>query len=172
MPVIQGTVQAVYKNEVGTKFGMKETCKFKINDSFYSGGFKKWDIREGDRVEVTFETNAKGYNDIKRMDRILPDGTSTDGTISVAPRPEVERYTEKAVVGNKQWTADTFPMDAFAPKRSINRQNALTNAVAYANEREDHMSVEDIIQVARQFEAYTTGDMDVEEAKKLAGVDK
>lgn len=60
----------------------------------------------------------------------------------------------------------TFPVAPTAPERTINRQNALTNAVNFANLNKDTgYSPEDILEVARIFEAYTTGDLDVLEAE-------
>ena len=65
-------------------------------------------------------------------------------------------------------TARTFPVAPLAPERTINRQNALTNAVAYY--KDDDVTPELIIEVARKFEAYTTGDLDLEEAKREMGI--
>ena len=69
--------------------------------------------------------------------------------------------------------ARTFPVAPLAPERTINRQNALTNAVAYVTscyEDSDTATPELIIEVARKFEAYTTGDLDLEEAKREMGI--
>lgn len=72
-----------------------------------------------------------------------------------------------------------FPVPPLAPERTINRQNALTAAVRlYCELVEDAFSSyswsfpissntdEAIIEIARKFEAYTTGDLDLEEAQK------
>ena len=70
-------------------------------------------------------------------------------------------------------TARTFPVAPLAPERTINRQNALTNAVAYVTscyEDSDTATPELIVEVARKFEAYTTGDLDLEEAKREMGI--
>ena len=68
-------------------------------------------------------------------------------------------------------TARTFPVAPLAPERTINRQNALTNAVAYFAHFEDGVPTpENVIEVARKFEAYTTGDLDLEEAKREMGI--
>ena len=68
-------------------------------------------------------------------------------------------------------TARTFPVAPLAPERTINRQNALTNAVAYYTHFDDDVPTpENVIEVARKFEAYTTGDLDLEEAKREMGI--
>lgn len=62
----------------------------------------------------------------------------------------------------------TFPVAPLAPERTINRQNALTNAVAYFTgvyEGDGKISAEDVVRTARIFEAYTCGDVDAEEAE-------
>lgn len=59
----------------------------------------------------------------------------------------------------------TFPVGALAPERTINRQNALTNAVNYTKDSELTHTVDSVINIARQFEAYTTGDLDLAEVE-------
>ncbi len=65
-----------------------------------------------------------------------------------------------------------FPVHPLAYERALDRRNALTNAVAYAaGYKGDHdVTPELIIEVARKFEAYTTGDLDLEEAKREMGI--
>lgn len=70
----------------------------------------------------------------------------------------------------------TFPIPALDGQRSIIRQNSVTNAV---NLMKDHLPksgkinwddyADNVIAVARKFEAYSTGDLDAEEAEKLMG---
>ena len=59
----------------------------------------------------------------------------------------------------------SFPVGALAPERTINRQNALTAAVNYANCVSDSFTPQEIIATARLFESYTTGDLDLENAQ-------
>lgn len=62
----------------------------------------------------------------------------------------------------------TFPVGALAPERTINRQNALTNAIAYHKDADVDTNI--IINTARIFEAYTTGDLDQQEAEEAMAV--
>lgn len=54
--------------------------------------------------------------------------------------------------------------------RCIIRQNSLTNAVAYCSSQfqDEEVSIQRVIEVAREFEAYSTGDADIAEAKLMA----
>ena len=72
----------------------------------------------------------------------------------------------------RQGGGRSFPVEPLAPERTINRQNALTAAAKlFGQHGIDNTDlpalVDDIIQVARNFEAYTTGDMDREEAEAM-----
>lgn len=55
--------------------------------------------------------------------------------------------------------------------RCIIRQNSLTNAVAFCvyYAPDTKVSLDGVIAIAREFEAYSTGDADIAEAKALAG---
>jgi hypothetical protein len=142
MPKISGTIDAVYENDVKGYGGkMKKAFRYSINGAYYSGGFKRWAGEKGDEVTIDYETNAKGYNDIKEM--------------WVTGKGSVETRGGSAIVKSN---IREFPVGPLAPERAINRQNALTNAVKYAEG--EHLSVDDVIEIARKFEAYTTGDMD------------
>lgn len=155
MPVIRGAIDNIYINEVVTKFGKKEATQFVIGGVKYSGGFKKWDVHKGDLVEVTYSVNAKGYNDIDKMDVV-----------------KVEGLESASKVVSRQQVPKTFPIDPLAPERAINRQNALTNAVNYVHYAAQHDVLplappEEVILIAREFEAYTTGDSDAAEAYRM-----
>jgi len=97
---------------------------------------------------VTFDSGATG----KYFSKVRITG-SGGGT---APSGSPSAGSVKAPTGR------SFPVAALAPERTINRQNALTASVNYAAEG---TSPEGIIELARYFESYTTGDLDVEEAK-------
>jgi len=61
-----------------------------------------------------------------------------------------------------------FPVHPLAYERALDRRNALTNAVVFLNGMDS--TTEQVIEVARKFEAYTTGDLDLEEAKREMGI--
>lgn len=50
--------------------------------------------------------------------------------------------------------------------RLIVRQNALTNAVNFSSGKGENVTVEQVIKVARAFEAFTSGDADEKESEK------
>jgi len=98
---------------------------------------------KGDSVE--FDDGGAKY--IKNP-RIVGEG---GGSPTSAPKPRGVQSSP---------AARTFPVGKSAPERTINRQNALTAAVNYCK---DGYSPEQVIDVARMFEAYTTGDLDKSE---------
>lgn len=84
----------------------------------------------------------------KYIQKIRVVGAGEVPTASSSPKP---RSVNSSPAGR------TFPVGKSAPERTINRQNALTAAVNYCNENH---SPEQVIDIARMFEAYTTGDLD------------
>lgn len=143
MTQVSGTIEAITD-----KFG-----KFNVlldNGQWYS---TKMEWKPKDHLEkgdfITFDSGPTGkYLQKVRKSGSAPVAGGIGGGSSNAP--------QKAVGGR------TFPVGALAPERTINRQNALTNAVSYCG---NESSPEEVIDVARIFEAYTTGDLDAAEAE-------
>jgi hypothetical protein len=151
MPTIEGIVSAVSVKTRPTPYGDKQSTSFNIDGVWYSGGFKPWEVDKGDVVQLTYETNAKGYNDVKGI-AVMAKGDPTPPANTGTPR-----------IGR------SFPVDPLATERTINRQNALTAAVAFTKGVDTvSLTPEDVIHVARIFEAYTTGDIDKAEAMAMA----
>jgi len=102
---------------------------------------------QGDTVE--FDDGGRNY--IKKLKVVSSGGPVASSSSGNTPTPTGGR---------------TFPVGVTAPERTINRQNALTNAVNYYNHtgRVGDVSPEDVIDTARIFEEYTTGDLDLREA--------
>lgn len=158
----QGLVESIEPRVVNTRYGSKTTTSFVINGVTYSGGFKKWDsVKIGDEVFITFETTDKGYRNIKGLTVV---NAGTGGPVANS----APKSNSGGGGGYSKGGGRSFPVDPLAPERTINRQNALTNAVKYAEYYDPKASKEDIVEVARYFEAYTTGDIDMEEARALA----
>jgi len=159
MPTMEGIVSAVAIKDRKTPYGLKKATSFQIDDNWYSGGFRTWEIEKGDEVRCTWEENDKGYKDVTGM-AVLTKG---------AAPPPTSKQTGVPAPGRR------FPIDPFAPERTINRQNALTAAANIVNgvfannpsmmEGEDIASI--VVHYARRFEAYTTGDLDREEAEAM-----
>ena len=167
---IVGVVDKIYMNTVKTPYGVKEIQRFQIGGNYYSGGFKTWPVNEGDEVELSYATNAKGYNDVKGL------SVTTPNPNPVAPTGAAGNQAASGK-GSARHVGRTFPVDALAPERTINRQNALTNSVAFhgaftTNATQFVVVAEDIINTARIFEAYTTGDIDRAEAEAMIAAGK
>ena len=170
MPVIRGVIEGVYNREVKTKRGPAQATSFKVDGVYYSGGFKKWTAEKGDEVEITYAVNAQGFNDVTKMDVVTSGGLQNAKTSPAADK----KYTPK-----NNYQDRTFPVGPLDPARAINRQNALGNATKlYVETLHENVSISDyhvvadeIIEIARRFEAYTTGDIDAAMAKELAEQD-
>lgn len=142
MSIVTGVVEAKSKTKYG--YGILVTGKWHNS---------KFEIKceKGDTVE--FDDGGKNYcNKLK----VISAGDA--GTSAPAARG-----------GPK----GSFPIGLFDGQRSIIRQNAVTNANTYvANFLGDQdVSIEDLLDVARQIEAYTTGDLDAEAAEAMVAAD-
>lgn len=159
MEELQGVIQAKEPRKVNTQYGPKDTVNFVIGGDTFSGGFKKWDnVNVGDEVFVTFQTTPQGYRNIK--------GLTVVAAGSGGPVPQINTAPKRSGGGSR-----TFPVEPLAPERTINRQNALTAAVNFHVHQVDGTTKEEVVETARYFEAYTTGDLDLAEAKALAGAE-
>lgn len=140
----QGTIEAVART--GKSFKLE-------GDASWYGVYNPTDLTAAKGDFVSFEFVEKGqWKNVKG--KVMP---SAGGT--AAPAAGNSAPAKQAYVG------DTFPVAALSPKRTINRQNALTNAVNFLKDQET-TTHEDVIQMARHFEAYTCGDIDAEEAER------
>ena len=152
-------VESVSSKPVTTKFGTKNTYSFKADGDWYKCGFKKPSIKEGDEITFTHTEGAYG----KEVDVA---SISVAGGSAPAPRAAVPTAVPK--VG--------FPIAALDGQRSIIRQNCVTNAretfVAAHGGKPFPMDADviaaTIIDLARKFEAYATGDLDMAAAKAKA----
>ena len=161
MPTIEGVVSAVSVKERNTPYGAKNATSFQVDGTWYSGGFKSWEVDKGDEVRLSFETNAKGYPEVSGI-AVLAKGAPTTPANTGVPRP-----------------GRSFPIDALAPERTINRQNALTAAAHLVGviiggdgvaAGADYADI--VISYARRFEAYTTGDLDAQEVQAMVAGDE
>ena len=132
-----------------------------INDDWYSsyGGIeiKKAKVGKGDTV--SFGWIAKGpFNNIKTAIDVNDKGEDAPPRFETSTKPEAPSRAPK--FGAVQLERD----------RCIIRQNSLTNAVNYYNgDKEGTMvNADDIIKTAKVFEAYSSGDADVEKMEKIA----
>lgn len=137
---MKGVVDAVRRDGKGLKIGEDWYSAF---DASQMAG-----IGRGDHVEFDFAPKGM-YKNIKgNVSKVADSGGATTGVSTEVAKPSLAR------------------------ERTIIRQNALSHAttlvVANTNvsdPTEMDSTVEEIIRVARMFEAYATGDSDLEEAE-------
>ncbi len=157
---MSGVVEAVSTKDVATKFGTKPTYTFKVGGNWIKHGFKNPNVNVGDTVEFdgvtgTYGTETKSVNVLAKGV-----GALVSGATSASPVP-----TRSYPVPN---TGRVFPIPALHGDRSIVRQNALARAtdLLIASQGGKVFSLTEImadiaIHVARRFEAYTAGDLDM-----------
>lgn len=125
-------------------------------------------INKGDYVEFMYtekpSPSGEPYRNIK-------------GSVTKTAAPAASPVTGAGVMGKKEggFVGRSFPVPALAPERSIIRQNSLGHAVQIVNSNcafgDPEESARRAIEIARMFEAYSAGDLDVEmvdeEVKKM-----
>lgn len=152
MATIQGVVSAVDTRMVNTKFGLKPSYSVTVNGERYAAGFRAPSAAVGDFVDLTYDDSSR-YKDIQSISK------ATGSPPAVAAKPPV---TAAAPV--KSGYDRVFPVPALSPERAIIRQNALGHATKVVldgpMEVGSEDGVEEIIRIARKFEAYATGDLD------------
>jgi hypothetical protein len=138
------------------KFG---NCSINVNGQWYNSKpeYVKVMPKEGDTVD--FIAKGKYFNNLK----VVSAGGGVSGQAKAS-----------GTAGGGQQTQGFLAVE-LERNRAIIRQNALTSAVnAYAgslidvSEEQGQMDecIDDIIYIARKFEAYTSGDADIDEVKE------
>jgi hypothetical protein len=161
-------VKRITNKMVTTKYGEKAAYSVQGDDgTWYKHGFKKPAFKEGDAIEADIKETSYG-----------PEITSSKVVGGVLPTP---RTTGAYSGGASGGGGKPFPIPPLHGDRSIIRQNSLTNArEAWVNShggkayKLDEEAAHAIIDVARIFESYSCGDIDMAMAKKMAadsGVD-
>jgi hypothetical protein len=152
-----------------TKYGPKPVYNLVIDGTQYSNGFTKPPCEVGNTVSFDFTSGKYGNELLKGSLMAVATGGSTPPTSTpspMPPSPPTRAYGPPV---------KPFPIPPLHGDRAIVRQNALTNArelyVACAPAGEltvsDFNAVADnIIQIARRFEAYSCGDLDFEAATR------
>ena len=150
---ITGTITAV----AGTN------KSFQLDGGDWYGVYDPSNLQASKGDDVTFEFTRKGkWLNVKG--KVVGSGAAISSPTAGGSSAPVKKAT-----GGR-----TFPVRGTAPERTINRQNALTNAVVFCNVESSFTgigaTVEAVIDTARKFEAYTCGDLDITEA--LEEIDK
>ena len=161
--MMTGIVEAVSTKDVNTKFGNKPTYSLKINGGWVKCGFKNPNAAVGDEVE--FDGNTGTYGLETRAVNVLRKGSGT------APAATSNSTPAPARTVGSGYAAKVFPIPPLHGDRAIVRQNALARATdIYIAARGgkpwelDAANLDFVISLARKFEAYTAGDLDMAEA--------
>lgn len=160
MTMMTGIVEEVSQKDVSTKFGVKPTYSFKMGGKWIKCGFKNPHLEVGYQVDFdatsgTYGIETKSVNIISKTASGVAGSSSSPAKVS----PVVGSYGK------------VFPIPPLHGDRSIVRQNALARAVdifigsaggkPYTFEESVTTT---IINLAKKFEAYTAGDLDMAEA--------
>jgi hypothetical protein len=163
--MMQGTVQEVSTRDVSTKFGVKPTFSFKVDNQWVKTGFKNPRVSVGD--VVSFD-GVEGKYGLEGTDvKVNGKAVATPAGLVAGAASSPKGFVPVAASSYSKM----FPIPPLHGDRSIVRQNALNRAadlVAAAHGGKafamDDDAVTRIIALARKFEAYTAGDLDMEEA--------
>jgi len=158
-------IENITEKEVNTKFGPKKAYSVSANGERYGYGFKKPTFSIGDEVDFQFTENTYGKNVDLTSVRLISKGNPTAPPSTATTAPPKPSYGSPKV----------FPIPALHGDRAIVRQNSLTNAVKLITDsvvKTDKADFEDMadfaISIARKFEAYSCGDLDMEQAIAMA----
>ena len=154
-------IENITEKEVNTKFGPKKAYSVSANGERYGYGFKKPTFSIGDEVDFQFTENTYGKNVDLTSVRLISKGNPTPPPSTATTAPAKPSYGSPKV----------FPIPALHGDRAIVRQNSISNAVKLITDSvkpTDKSNWESLaneaIQIARMFEAYSCGDLDMEQA--------
>lgn len=160
-------IENITQKDVNTKFGPKPAYSIVANGDRFSYGFKKPAFKIGDTIDFQFTENIYGKTVDLTSVRLLTKGD--DRAITVT--------TTGTGTGKAPYSPPTrpFPIPALHGDRAIVRQNSITNAtklvvdsVVSVGECDWEALAQEVINVARMFEAYSCGDLDMEQAVAMA----
>ncbi len=161
-------VENITTKEVTTKFGPKPAYTVVANGERFSYGFKKPTFGIGDEVDFQYTDGTYGKSVDLTSVRLIKKGAGG----AAAPTPAASGGAK----GGYTPAAKVFPIPPLHGDRAIVRQNSITNATKAVNDflaSSDGMPdtldeyADAIIQVARRFEAYSCGDIDLAVAEGM-----
>ena len=156
MATVSGNVEWAGTNKFGG-------YSIKVGGNFYN---TKFDPKLSVGQFVEFDDGGKKYINNPKVLASGPAGASAPSP-SLSAAGGAKRYRNNGEEGG-------FPIHPFAYERTLDRRNALqcaTQLVSSCEIDREHPAeaAEDIIAIARMFEAYSTGDWEREQAEKLFG---
>jgi hypothetical protein len=161
------TIENITTKEVTTKFGPKPAYTIHAGGERFSYGFKKPTFGIGDTVDFQYTENTYGKNVDLTSVRMLAKGTGAPA-VSTAPTGGSK--------GSYSPPAKVFPIPPLHGDRAIVRQNSITNATKavcdYVTSQDGDIEdldayAETIVRIARKFEAYSCGDLDLAQAEEM-----
>lgn len=158
-------IENITTKEVTTKFGPKPAYTVHAGGERFSYGFKKPTFKIGDTVDFQYTENSYGKNIDMASVRLLSKGEGAPTAVAPATSGSKPSYSPPAKV---------FPIPPLHGDRAIVRQNSITNATKAVGDflDENPASLEEyaetIIKVARMFEAYSCGDLDLAVAEEMS----
>lgn len=168
---VHGQITAINSEPRNTKYGTRNVHYIVVNGERYQLGFGKIEVKAGDLVD--FDEGDKGYGkEVTKGSLVVLGAAVTPGVANTSVAAVVD-YSAPAPRGKGD---RVFPIPALSGERAIIRQNALTQAreMVVANSLADtkHQSeitlfkfADTVIALARKFEAYAAGDLDMDAAK-------
>jgi hypothetical protein len=154
---ITGIVTDITTRTVNTKYGAKPAYTLFVNGDKIDAGFKAPTCKGGDTVTLSFEDGKYGKQLV---------GTVTVNAAGPGSAPVSGGATPATVLG-----ASGFPVPPLHHTRPILRQNAVARAIDTVNHvgLEEEMTMDnfvaEVIRVARKYEEYYSGDLDLAAAK-------
>lgn len=163
---IQGRVIEFRKDGKGIKLDTTGEMYSVFNPQMLNG------INTGDVVEFDFK-EGKTINNMTGRPYLNITGKVTNLSSNVVTTQPVSPYPTTIAVPQYAKVPEKVGEPVLSTSRCIIRQNALTAAVNFClgtvPMQSDITSVKQVIEVAREFEAYTSGDADLEEVKQELG---
>jgi hypothetical protein len=154
-------IENITEKEVNTKFGPKKAYSVSANGERFGYGFKKPTFSIGDEVDFQFTENTYGKNVDLASVRLLVKGSGTPPPSTASTAPAKPSYGSPKV----------FPIPALHGDRAIVRQNSISNAVKLITDSVKPTDktnwdalANEAIMIARMFEAYSCGDLDMAQA--------
>lgn len=159
-------IENITTKEVTTKFGPKPAYTVHAGGERFSYGFKKPTFAIGDEVDFQYTENTYGKNVDMASVRLLKKGTGSPATAPTAGASGGGK-------GSYTPAAKVFPIPPLHGDRAIVRQNSITNATkAVCDYGYEATSIEEyadmVVAVARRFEAYSCGDLDLAKAEEMS----
>ena len=157
MAKVNGTVAKIISRDVETRYGTKKGWSVQVDGEWYSVGFKRPEVAESDFVEITYDMKGS-YRNASSIVKATPSGIAPTALKSPAP------------VGGGG--GRVFPIPPLSPERAIVRQSSLKAAVETlgyisVDGTDEESMVELTIRIARKYEAYACGDLDLADAKAM-----